>query len=93
MKDRSWALLNNEHRRQILLELAKGEMSVTELAMRIPAISQPMLSTHLAELRRHKMVRWRQEDAWRIYSLDPSGVVGLRLQYERLFAPLAEAIR
>ena len=51
--------LANEHRLNILCCLRNGEVSVSELAMRLP-LSQSALSQHLAWLRAENLVHTRR---------------------------------
>ena len=58
----------NETRLMILCQLSEKEMSVSELAEKIP-LSQSALSQHLSVLRRENLVTTRRESQFVWYSL------------------------
>ena len=59
----------NESRLMILCQLSQGEMTVGDLAKKIP-LSQSALSQHLGLLRRENLVKTRRESQFVWYSLD-----------------------
>jgi len=59
-------------RREILLVLSEGEMSVNELADRIEHIGRTAVSSHLRVLRLAGVVNERREGRFRYYSIDPA---------------------
>lgn len=68
-------------RRAIVLELARGERTVGELAQSLP-VSQPAVSQHLKVLRQVGVVTDRAEGTKRIYRLNEAGVSALRDQLD-----------
>ncbi len=76
-----WATLADQNRRSILLELAGGERTVSELTMTLP-VSQPAVSQHLKVLKRAGLVSDRAQGTKRIYRLNEVGVVALRDQLD-----------
>jgi DNA-binding transcriptional ArsR family regulator len=68
-------------RRAIVLELARGERTVGELAESLP-VSQPAVSQHLKVLRQVGVVADRAEGTKRIYRLNEAGVSALRDQLD-----------
>jgi len=60
-------------RRAVLNLLARGELSVTDLAQRF-TISQPAVSQHLAVLRSARLVRERKDGRHRFYRANPAGL-------------------
>ncbi len=66
-------------RREILLVLGEGEMSVNQLADRISHVGRTAVSSHLRVLRLAGVVTERRVGRYRYYSIDPapaSQVVG-----------------
>ena len=59
----------NESRLMILCQLSQKEMTVGELATKIP-LSQSALSQHLSVLRRENLVKTRRESQFVWYSID-----------------------
>lgn len=71
-------------RRAVFGLLARGELSVSDLAERF-TISQPAVSQHLALLRSARLVRQRKQGRQRFYRANPAGlkpVVDWIAQYE-----------
>jgi DNA-binding transcriptional ArsR family regulator len=68
-------------RRQILDALRSGPHSVGELAARVP-VSRPAVSQHLKVLKDAGLVVDRKAGARRIYSVDPSGLAGIRAYFD-----------
>ena len=59
-------------RREILLVLGEGEMSVNELAERIEHVGRTAVSSHLRVLRLAGVVSERRDGRFRYYSIDPT---------------------
>ena len=76
-----WTTLADPNRRSILMELAAGERTVSELTRTLP-VSQPAVSQHLKVLKNVGLVSDRAEGTKRIYRLDEAGVVALRDQLD-----------
>lgn len=76
-----WTTLADPNRRSILMELAQGERSVSELTHALP-VSQPAVSQHLKVLKHTGLVSDRAEGTKRIYRLNEAGVVALRDQLD-----------
>ena len=68
-------------RRQIFDALRSGPQSVGELAARMP-VSRPAVSQHLRVLKDAGLVVDRKDGARRIYSVDPSGLAGIRAYFD-----------
>jgi DNA-binding transcriptional ArsR family regulator len=64
-----FAALADPTRRQVLDLLSRQERAAGELGRAFPRISQPGMSRHLRVLREAGLVRVRQEDRRRLYSL------------------------
>ncbi|MGO9062190.1 MAG: ArsR/SmtB family transcription factor [Candidatus Binataceae bacterium] len=60
-------------RRAVFNLLARGELSVSDLAQRF-TISQPAVSQHLAVLRSARLVRERKDGRHRFYRANPAGL-------------------
>lgn len=76
--DEIFLALANKHRRKIL-SLLTVEMRVGELLNCFDGeIAQPTLSSHLAMLRKLKLVKSKTRHRDRLYSLDQSGVLKLK---------------
>jgi DNA-binding transcriptional ArsR family regulator len=76
-----WTTLADRNRRSILVELAEGERTVSQLTDSLP-ITQPAVSQHLKVLRQVGLVTDRAEGTRRIYRLNEAGVVALRDQLD-----------
>ena len=76
-----WTTLADPNRRSILMELAAGERTVSELTRTLP-VSQPAVSQHLKVLKNVGLVSDRAEGTKRIYRLNEAGVVALRDQLD-----------
>ena len=76
-----WTTLADPNRRSILMELAEGERTVSELTETLP-VSQPAVSQHLKILKRVGLVSDRAEGTKRIYRLNEAGVAALRDQLD-----------
>ncbi len=76
-----WTTLADRNRRLILIELADGERTVSELTKSLP-VSQPAVSQHLKVLKRVGLVSDRAMGTKRIYRLNEAGVVALRDQLD-----------
>src|SRR4051795_5503146 len=77
----AWATLADPNRRSILMELAEGERTVSELTQALP-VSQPAVSQHLKVLKHVGLVSDRAEGTKRIYRLNQAGVAALRDQLD-----------
>jgi len=76
-----WSTLADPNRRSILMELAEGERTVSELTETLP-VSQPAVSQHLKILKHVGLVSDRAEGTKRIYRLNEAGVAALRDQLD-----------
>jgi DNA-binding transcriptional ArsR family regulator len=76
--------LGDGTRRAIFEYLAEEPSAVGDLAARLP-VSRPAVSQHLKVLKAAGLVRHEQIGTRRIYSLDPSGLDGLRDYLERFW--------
>jgi DNA-binding transcriptional ArsR family regulator len=76
-----WTTLADPNRRSILMELAEGERTVSELTEALP-VSQPAVSQHLKVRKHVGLVTDRAEGTKRIYRLNEAGVAALRDQLE-----------
>lgn len=73
----SFAALSDPTRRQVLDLLSRRERTAGELGSAFPEVSQPGISRHLRILREAGLVRVRQEDRHRIYSLRSEGLASV----------------
>jgi DNA-binding transcriptional ArsR family regulator len=80
-EDEAWTTLADRTRRAIVMELALGERTVSELTDAVP-VSQPAVSQHLKVLRHVGLVSDRAEGTRRIYRLNEAGVTALRDQLD-----------
>jgi len=76
-----WTTLADPNRRSILMKLADGERTVSELTEALP-VSQPAVSQHLKVLKNVGLVTDRAEGTKRIYRLNEAGVAALRDQLD-----------
>src|ERR1700710_3213996 len=76
-----WTTLADPNRRSILIELAEGERTVSQLTEALP-VSQPAVSQHLKVLKHVGLVTDRAEGTKRIYRLNEAGVAALRDQLD-----------
>ena len=76
-----WTTLADPNRRSILIELAEGERTVSELTETLP-VSQPAVSQHLKILKHVGLVSDRAQGTKRIYRLNEAGVAALRDQLD-----------
>ena len=76
-----WATLADPNRRSILMKLAEGERTVSELTKAL-TVSQPAVSQHLKVLKLAGLVTDRAEGNKRIYRLNQAGVAALRDQLD-----------
>jgi DNA-binding transcriptional ArsR family regulator len=76
-----WTTLADRNRRSILMELAEGERTVSELTQALP-VTQPAVSQHLKVLKQVGLVSDRAEGTRRIYRLNEAGVAALRDQLD-----------
>jgi len=80
-EDEGWTTLADRNRRSILMELAEGERTVSELTEALP-VTQPAVSQHLKVLKHVGLVTDRAEGTKRIYRLNAAGVAALRDQLD-----------
>ena len=80
-EDEAWTTLADRTRRAIVMELAAGERTVSQLTDALP-VSQPAVSQHLKVLRHVGLVSDRAEGTKRIYQLNEAGVAALRDQLD-----------
>lgn len=59
-------------RREILLVLSEGELSVGDIVHRIKGLGRTTISSHLRVLRMAGLVRERRDGRYRYYSIDPA---------------------
>ena len=71
-----WTTLADPNRRSILMELAVGERTVSELTQVLP-VSQPAVSQHLSVLRAAGLVREQRQGRFVNYEVDPEGIVAI----------------
>lgn len=76
--------LGDSNRRAIIEELAGREMSVQEVAERLP-ISRPAVSRHLRLLKEAGLVSDRADGTKRLYSLEVTGVEAMRSYMEEIW--------
>ena len=76
--------LGDQTRRAILEHLADRPSAVVELAAVLP-VSRPAVSQHLKVLKDAGLVTSRAAGNRRIYSVDPSGIAGLRAYLDRFW--------
>ncbi|MBA2277962.1 MAG: winged helix-turn-helix transcriptional regulator [Chloroflexia bacterium] len=77
--------LSDRNRLRILTSLARAETCVCDLIDELD-LTQPLVSYHLAKLRKAGLVLARRDAQWVYYSLDPEA-------WARLTAPLAGLFR
>jgi DNA-binding transcriptional ArsR family regulator len=71
-------------RRRLLERMARGPLSVGELAEGMP-VSRPAVSQHLGVLKRARLVTERREGTRRLYRVDPRGLAELRAYLDRFW--------
>lgn len=82
-------LMADPTRRQIFLELMKGETCNCEMAGLL-GISQNLISHHLRQLRRAGLIRARRDASdqrWIYYTIDPEVLGGIHQELRTLFDP------
>lgn len=79
-------LLGNEKRLMVLCQISEGELSVSELQMRV-GLSQSALSQHLALLREHCAVSTRREAQVIFYRIADPAVMRVIETLAELFCP------
>lgn len=67
-----FAAIAEPTRREILLVLAGGELSVGEIAEKISNLGRTTISSHLRVLRMARLVKERRDGRFRYYSVDPA---------------------
>ena len=83
--DNALDALGNSVRRELLIRLADGPLSVGDLASGLP-ISRPAVSRHLAVLKRAGLVTDRIAGTARLYELDRSGFAATRQWLESFWS-------
>jgi DNA-binding transcriptional ArsR family regulator len=78
---KGWTTLADPNRRSILMKLAEGERTVSELTEALP-VSQPAVSQHLKVLKHVGLVTDRAQGTKRIYRLNEAGVAALHDQLD-----------
>jgi DNA-binding transcriptional ArsR family regulator len=86
------AALGDDTRREIFEKLAAGPRAVQELADELP-VSRPAVSQHLKVLKQAGLVRDRKQGTRRLYSLDPSGIEGLREYFDAFWTQALDAFK
>ena len=76
--------LSDRNRLRIVTTLAREETCVCDLIDELD-LSQPLVSYHLAKLRKAGLVRARREARWIYYSLDPEAWSALSMPLAPLF--------
>ena len=76
--------LSDRNRLRILMTLTRAETCVCDLIDEL-GLAQPLVSYHLARLKKAGVVRSRRDAQWIYYSLDPDA-------WARLTAPLASLV-
>jgi DNA-binding transcriptional ArsR family regulator len=84
--------LGDPTRRSIFEQLRNGPRSVGELAAGLP-VSRPAVSQHLRVLKEAGLVTERRNGTRRLYRLDPRGLEGLRVYFERFWDDALEAFK
>jgi DNA-binding transcriptional ArsR family regulator/uncharacterized protein YndB with AHSA1/START domain len=90
--DAALEALGDRTRREIIGRLARGPVSVGELARTLP-VGRPAVSMHLRVLRDAGLVVQRAEGARRLYQLEPDGLAALRDYLDWYWAQALEAFR
>ncbi|MEH6567445.1 MAG: metalloregulator ArsR/SmtB family transcription factor [Halioglobus sp.] len=78
--------LSNENRLMILCSLIEGELSVSELNLRIP-LSQSALSQHLGYLRGQDLVATRRESQTIYYQLKGDKAIQIIQVLQTIYCP------
>lgn len=84
--------LGDPNRRAIVEALVDGDMSVQQIADRLP-ISRPAVSRHLRLLREAGLVTDRSEGTRRLYRLHDEGVAAVRRYLEQVWGEVAVRFR
>ena len=72
-----FAALAEPMRQKIVERLARGPMSVGQLAAGLP-VTRPAISQHLKVLKKAQLVSDRADGTRRIYRIDPAGLAQIR---------------
>jgi DNA-binding transcriptional ArsR family regulator len=80
--------LADDQRRQILAMLGRGDMSVQEIADRLP-ISRPAVSRHLRLLKEAGLVDDRPEGTRRLYRLQTDGLTAVEAYIRQVWGEAA----
>jgi len=84
--------LGDPNRRAILALLGTHERSVQQLTGALP-ISRPAVSRHLRVLKQAGLVTDRPDGTRRLYSLDPTGIEGLRAYFDLFWTQALAAFK
>lgn len=87
-----FSALGDANRRAIVAELARGEMSVQEIADTLP-ISRPAVSRHLRLLKEAGLVCDRADGVRRLYRLDEAGAADVRRFMEQVWGDAVARFR
>jgi DNA-binding transcriptional ArsR family regulator len=82
--------LGDPTRRAVCERLARGPMAVGELAADLP-VSRPAVSQHLKVLKDAGLVIDHPDGTRRLYQLNPSGLVELRVWLDRVWSEALSA--
>src|SRR5215467_6368489 len=88
----AFAALGDPTRRAIFEALVNGPRSVGDLASRFP-VSRPAVSQHLRVLKDAHLVTDRREGVRAYYSVDMTGVEGMRAYFERFWPHVLAAFK
>jgi DNA-binding transcriptional ArsR family regulator len=84
--------LGDPTRRAILEQLARGPLTVGELASRVP-VSRPAVSQHLRVLKDARLVHDRQSGTRRIYQISPDGIAKMRFYLDSFWERALEQLK
>ncbi len=88
----SLGALGDPTRRLIFETLARGPVSVGELAQRLP-VSRPAVSQHLRALKDVGLVTDRAAGTRRIYQVNPAGLERLRAYLDQIWGEALDAFK
>lgn len=84
--------LGDPTRRAILEQLARGPLTVGELASRVP-VSRPAVSQHLRVLKDARLVHDEQSGTRRIYQISPDGIAKMRFYLDAFWERALEQLK
>jgi DNA-binding transcriptional ArsR family regulator len=84
--------LGDPTRRAILEQLLRGQLTVGELASRVP-VSRPAVSQHLRVLKDARLVHDRQSGTRRIYQISPDGIAKMRAYLDMFWERALEQLK